>query len=440
MENYKIYPKQFKNDKIAIEKKRCFFIMPFWEEFDITYGELKTALSKDGFTCIRADEITGSVPIMNTILKEMLKAQFIIADLTNNNPNVFYELGIAHTFKDAENIILIKREGSKIPFDITHLTYIEYNPDNFKFLTARLKQCINQNAGLTNFYDTLNIHGIIKYTHNNQDEFVEIIKETLGMDLDNVTNLLNKACKLQPEDVEKIIYRFYYHLKNLIFQYDSTILTSIFDFYSELLLACNEFYFVADYIQIFITDFFSTTNLPEADSISYITDLTLKFAKERKQLNIVMPWIIGYFRRSKNGKIDLNRYKLESFLLTTQIDEINDIICTAITDNNFYIREHLADIIGEKRLMQASTILANQLVSEKNYYTASSFITALGKLGDKYSLPIIYTWLEENAEDLIKKEQWWFFNHVRISISKIDITELADFENKYAKFFKENYI
>ena len=109
MDSYKIYPKQFRNAKIPIEKNKCFFIMPFADEFDIVYGELKSLLGKDGYICTRVDEISGSTPIINKILTELLKAQFVIVDLTNCNPNVFYELGIAHTFKDAENIFLLKR-------------------------------------------------------------------------------------------------------------------------------------------------------------------------------------------------------------------------------------------------------------------------------------------------------------------------------------------
>ena len=107
MVKYKIYPKQFRNEKIPIEKNRCFFIMPFSEEFDLIYGEIKESLSRSNYICIRVDEISGSIPIINKILTEILKAQFVIADLTNCNPNVFYELGIAHTFKDAENIFFL---------------------------------------------------------------------------------------------------------------------------------------------------------------------------------------------------------------------------------------------------------------------------------------------------------------------------------------------
>ena len=99
VKDYKIYPKQFINDKIPIEKNRCFMLMPFSPEFDFIYGTIKKDLNDNGLICNRADEIAGSKPILNKILTEILKSRYIIADLTAYNPNVFYELGIAHSFK-----------------------------------------------------------------------------------------------------------------------------------------------------------------------------------------------------------------------------------------------------------------------------------------------------------------------------------------------------
>ena len=110
MSDYIIYPKQFRFAKIHIEKNRCFILMPFKKEFDYVYGVIKKELNDNGFICNRADEISGSKPILNKILTEILRSQYIIADLSGYNPNVFYELGVAHVFKDANNILIIKQK------------------------------------------------------------------------------------------------------------------------------------------------------------------------------------------------------------------------------------------------------------------------------------------------------------------------------------------
>lgn len=434
MNNYKIYPKQFRNDKIPVEKNRCFFIMPFAEDFDIVYGEIKDSLSKDHYICTRVDEISGSTPIMSKILTEILKAQFIIVDLTNCNPNVFYELGVAHTFKDAQNIFLLKQKDTKVPFDILHLTYMEYEPRNLKHLTARLKRSLKENSYISDFYEALNVHGIIDYVHDNQDEFIEILKELLEKDIGVATDILNYNSQLSEPDVENFLNRITIKIKNLITHTKSDILNGVFDFYAELLLACYKYRFVGEFVSEFLTDFFGNHKLTENDILSYKIDFAVKFAKSHKLISIVMPWIIAYFKRSKSASVDINRYKLESFLLTTESREINEVICNTMTDKDSHVREHFADIIGEKKLIEANDILCKQLLSETNYYTAVSMIEALGKLGVESSVEYINMWLEKHCADIVATKHTFVFAHARIAAEVFGATELEKFDNKYKKY------
>lgn len=439
MTEYKIYPKQFRNEKIPIEKNRCFFIMPFLDKFDIVFGEIKAALSKEGYICVRVDDIPGSIPIISKILNEILKSQFIIADLTDCNPNVFYELGIAHTFKDAENIFLLKQHNSKVPFDITHLTYIEYDSNNLRYLTAKLKESLSKNKYLSNFYDVLNIHGIIDYIHDNQDEFIEKLKQLLNDKLSVITDIIDGTCELEESEIQDIIFNFKGKLQRNIDKYDSIDQKGILEFYSELLLACDNYSFIQDFISSYFSEFFLVTKIRETSVLSYKTDLAIKFAKSGKQLDIVMPWIISYFRRSKSGTVDLNRYKLESFLLTTYNRKVNEMITHAMVDNDAHIREHMADLIGEKRLLDAHPILCNQLLVERNYYTASSIIEALGKIGKKESIQYIKKWLSIHETELVTTKHLFIFKHIRIAIAQLDLQYLHEFEKKYSEYL-EDYI
>lgn len=436
MSEYKIYPKQFRNAKIPVEKNRCFFIMPFSNEFDIIYGEIKAVLSREKYICVRVDEVSGSTPIITKILTEILKAQFIIVDLTNCNPNVFYELGVAQTFKDAENIFLLKDQDSKVPFDITHLRYLEYDKNNMCLLTATLKNELLKNTYISNFYEALNVHGIINYVHDNQDEFIEILKSMLGSNIATITEILEGSCELDESDVEGIINNFRIKFKHSIGKYDSKTLKGLIDFYGELLLACDKYSFVGATLNSFVTDLFSDTNIADTDKISFKTDIFLKFACKDKQLNTTMPWIISYFKNSKSATVDLNRYKLESFLLTTKSPEVNKLICDAMTDSDAHVREHLADIIGEKNLIEANPILCRQLQCEENFYTASSIIEALGKLGDKDNLRYIITWLDKKELEIIETKHLFIFNHARIAIARLDNTYLKIYEEKYNQYLE----
>lgn len=437
MDKYKIYPKQFRNAKIPIEKNRCFFIMPFSEEFDIVYGELKSLLGNDGYNCIRDNEVPGSTPIINKVITEILKAQFIIVDLTNCNPNVFYELGIAHTFKDAENIFLLKQKGSSIPFDITHLAYHDYEINNLRYVAALLKQSLHEKKSLSEFDDILSQKGIIDYLHENQDEFVDVLHNMLSDDMVFVIGIMQGSCSFDNNQIENIISSFEQKLKNYALAENKALLSGLFKFYTELLIACSAYYDISFYITRFVNDFFADATLNIVDVQAYKIDFILQFANANCCLNIVMPWIVQYFRNSKFGTIDLNRYKLESFLLTTDNKDVNNIIGISMTDKDCHVREHFADIIGEKRLIEANHILCKQLANEKNYFTAASIIEAMGKLEIPENVTYINEWLTENINNILETKSYFVLKHIRIALSKLDSNARKSFDENYLQYLSD---
>ncbi|MHC4299495.1 MAG: hypothetical protein ACYS7Y_19630 [Planctomycetota bacterium] len=107
-----IYPKTyFEASSAEVTPRSCFVLMPFGDSFDELYQEvLKECLEENNFTVIRADELYGSKPIMEDILNTIESSEIIIADLTGRNPNVFYELGITHSRKENDNVIIITQE------------------------------------------------------------------------------------------------------------------------------------------------------------------------------------------------------------------------------------------------------------------------------------------------------------------------------------------
>jgi len=94
-----------------------------------------------GIQCLRADNLTGQI-IIEDIWTKINQCAFIIADVTNRNPNVMYELGIVHTI--GKPTILMTQDVSSIPFDFTHLRHYEYedNSDGFREFSERLPQII----------------------------------------------------------------------------------------------------------------------------------------------------------------------------------------------------------------------------------------------------------------------------------------------------------
>jgi hypothetical protein len=90
--------------------------------------------------CRRADEIWESPAIIQDIVSLIDRSRVVICDCTGRNPNVFYEIGIAHTL--GREVILITQIASDIPFDLRHLRYVHYlnNAEGLQTLCAALEK------------------------------------------------------------------------------------------------------------------------------------------------------------------------------------------------------------------------------------------------------------------------------------------------------------
>jgi len=107
------------------DKYFAFVLMPFGPEFDDTYKlGIKEVASALSVVAERVDEQSFSETILERIYRQIEAADFIIADMTGRNPNVFYEVGYAHAKK--KPVILITKEAGDIPFDLKHHRHLIY--------------------------------------------------------------------------------------------------------------------------------------------------------------------------------------------------------------------------------------------------------------------------------------------------------------------------
>lgn len=115
----------FEKTEIKVDAKLCFVIMPFTNKLNPIYENIIKPVLKDlKYKSLRADEIFTSKPIIDDIWINIKKAKFLIADLTDRNPNVFYELGLAHAL--SKEVILLTQDLNDIPFDLRHYRIIVY--------------------------------------------------------------------------------------------------------------------------------------------------------------------------------------------------------------------------------------------------------------------------------------------------------------------------
>jgi hypothetical protein len=115
----------FKGRDFRVHPSLCFVRMPFRNELRPIYDDhIRKAIQEVNLECQRGDDIFSNTAIVEDIWKSINEARTIIADLTGKNPNVFYEVGIAHTL--GKDVILITQSIDDVPFDLRYLRCIQY--------------------------------------------------------------------------------------------------------------------------------------------------------------------------------------------------------------------------------------------------------------------------------------------------------------------------
>jgi hypothetical protein len=119
-------PVTFSDFRVHKGRPRAFVVMQFAEPFDTFYREVILRQAEiAGYEVIRIDEKSGPGIIFQDIQREIEQAEIVIAEITPANPNVFYELGYAHTLQ--KPTILLARRESQLPFDVSSYRVVFYN-------------------------------------------------------------------------------------------------------------------------------------------------------------------------------------------------------------------------------------------------------------------------------------------------------------------------
>lgn len=132
-----------KSVKINAEDS-CFVIMPFAAPLGNHYTQIfEPAIEKAGLRPLRADnDIFATGKIMDQVWRGISSAKVLVAELTSRNPNVFYELGIAHAMK--KPVVLISSNEGDVPFDVRHIRVIYYDV-NDPFWGDKLMRKVTEN-------------------------------------------------------------------------------------------------------------------------------------------------------------------------------------------------------------------------------------------------------------------------------------------------------
>ena len=187
--------------------KECFVISPIGsEESDVRERAdklmkhiIEEALGEFDYTPIRADDITEPGSITSQVIQKTVDSELVIADLTNHNPNVFYELAVRHA--TAKPYIQLIDSSESIPFDISDLRTIKYDFDvsNARRACEEIQEYVRSIEGGNSTADNpISRSAELKSWRESEDP----VQQNLAEILEGVTRI-NKRIDTLEQEVQK---------------------------------------------------------------------------------------------------------------------------------------------------------------------------------------------------------------------------------------------
>ena len=210
-----------KESRGADNMKYCFVVSPIGEEG----SEIRTNADKllkyiinpvcqsCGLSVERVDQINNSDSITQTIIDKLLSADLVIADISGQNPNVFYEMGYRKC--TGKPIIHLKCKGENLPFDVNTIRTFEYDLtdlDSVEAIKERLQQTISaisfeaadESEENINGKNDNTFSGLLPILYQIQDSIADLKTEISKKDNETLQTImqtsLNNAAKTESAD------------------------------------------------------------------------------------------------------------------------------------------------------------------------------------------------------------------------------------------------
>lgn len=371
MDAYSIYPKQFNNFENQLQSNTCFVVMPFSDDLDNTYMVIDSVATSMGISCTRADNIsTTSEPILNKICTQISQAYYIIVDITNLNPNVFYELGIAHVLRDAKKVLIIKEDETVCPSDIKHLHYYPYSKSALKQLSDTVKKFFTENNILEDLQGILDFMDLTPRDRVLSHSFVVSLSDCIGNNMNSLIMILNnRAENTTQRNVNDLLITLTRTLNKLPFLHD------LYALYSELLLILiqktNSAFDISDYLsKIFTVRDYNLSN-------EWIADCSIMLLDNPLYFDTAITWIMEYLKQTSPAEFDVAKYKIEIGIIKSKSEGLDLVLVNELNNANKTLVEHCTKLIKERKTFAAIPTLVKLVEYDENPYVVRSGIDAL---------------------------------------------------------------
>lgn len=187
--------------------KKCFVICPIGQldsetrkrSDDLLDFIIAPVVNELGYKAMRADKLGLPGDITVQIITELNSSDLIIADLTEKNANVFYELAISHALR--KPVVHMIKQGESIPFDLQQNRVVEYDTGNYRMmdpskeeLKTQISNLLSNKESITNPFTlaslSINVTGKKDETGNLMIAILNRV-ESLGSELSNLRELVN---------------------------------------------------------------------------------------------------------------------------------------------------------------------------------------------------------------------------------------------------------
>lgn len=121
-------PTVFQLPEGGVEQDLVGVMMPFEAGFAPVYEAMKSASQSIQMRCQRVDEIWLESAVIQDIFNLIFRSHIVVVDITGKNPNVMYEMGIAHTM--GKHVVPIAQSLDGLPFDMAHHRVLKYLPNS----------------------------------------------------------------------------------------------------------------------------------------------------------------------------------------------------------------------------------------------------------------------------------------------------------------------
>lgn len=117
---------EIRNVEVETVTPTAFVVMQFTEDYNALFTDvIKPTFEEFGYRVIRGDDASFNGMIIDDISSAIREASVVIADITPDNPNVFYEVGFAHAL-EKPTILLSDKKREKLPFDVSGFRTLFY--------------------------------------------------------------------------------------------------------------------------------------------------------------------------------------------------------------------------------------------------------------------------------------------------------------------------